>query len=554
METERVSQLKQMAASLLTQLQEFEQQKGMSPESALSKPTVHDLELNSLRAQLAQVLDVDVQQACEKMETDLQAAITDFKGEMKDVESEIKRALGSADSTADMDRPCYFSQKVHKIRGPLLIRMCNSPDIRTIYHIFIAIMAVMSIGEVGKSYLTKGEVIDLSLFVWAFGKFHYVVPFWGLMLGWSMLVIPIVQCISKGYVGRRIWIPVYILYLALNYVGSSVFAIYMELPMASGFVVTCEMARLFMKSHSYMREKLMFGMGPNAHADFIPEKLLKRGITKDQLSFPTITIENMTIEARRYLYFAFAPTLVYRDSYPRIPGVRRWKSVFYNLLNVLGTIIYTFIIFVTFCIPHFHECWHKQWDGSIFTVSVFKSMLPGTMLLLLMFFGILHSWQNLWGEIMMFGDRKFYEDWWNVHNFADYYRKWNMTVHEWLHQYVYQDLIRFTKGKVSQFGALCVVFAFSAFFHELILAVTMQFVYPLLFILFGGPGVLYVYLTRSKNRAYNIFVWSMFFIGNGLLVIFYTWEFYARQFIDLKPQYGWKAVFIPHSWQATLAN
>ena len=548
MDSDRISQLKQMAADLLSELQRHEQERGTDPEKSFSAPKEKDLTLKTLREELANTFDGEVKTACDKVVAGVGTAVSDFKHELSNIAGDIKRVITLEDPLSTRDRPCYFSQKVHRLNSPLLIRMCNSSDFRTIYHIFIAVLIVMCLGEVGKSYLTTGEVMDFSLFLWAFGKAQYVAPFWGLMLGWSMGVIPLVQCIAKGKVGKKVWIPVYILYLLLNFVGSSAFAIYMQLPMASGFIITCEMSRLFMKSHSYMREKLMFGMGENEHAEFIPAKLLQRGVTKEQLSFPHITIEDMRTEARRYLYFAFSPTLIYRDEYPRIPGTRRWRSIFNNALNFFGTVLYTFIIFVSFCIPHFHECWHKHWDGSIFTSSLFKTMLPGTMLLLLMFFGILHSWQNLWGEVMLFGDRKFYEDWWNVHNFADYYRKWNITVHEWLHQYVYQDLIRFSKGRVSQFGALCVVFAFSAFVHELVLAVTMRFVYPLLFVLFGGPGVLYVYLTRSENRLYNVFVWSMFFIGNGLLVIFYTWEYYARQSVDLYPEYGWRAMLIPHSW------
>ena len=44
--------------------------------------------------------------------------------------------------------------------------------------------------------------------------------------------------------------------------------------------------------------------------------------------------------------------------------------------------------------------------------------------------------------LIRFGDRRFYEDWWNARSFASYYRKWNMVVHEFLFYYMYQDAIR----------------------------------------------------------------------------------------------------------------
>jgi len=180
--------------------------------------------------------------------------------------------------------------------------------------------------------------------------------------------------------------------------------------------------------------------------------------------------------------------------------------------------------------------------------SWFQIMLPGTMLLVLMFFGILHSWQNLWAEIMRFGDREFYTDWWNVTSFHAYYRTWNNVVHDWLFHYFYQDIYRFSKGKISQLVGFVGVFVFSAVIHEVIIAVSMGFFYPILFILFGGPGVIYTFFSRQEKRFLNVFVWSMFLVGDGLVVMLYSWEYFARQKLDLHQDYGFMAGLIPHSW------
>lgn len=332
------------------------------------------------------------------------------------------------------------------------------------------------------------------------------------------------------------------------YVGPSWWSLTNKLGMASRFVVTCEMARMSMKMHSYLREKLMFGNGPNDYATFIPDNLVKKGMTVENLYIPSITIEDLGTELKRFMFFFLCPTLIYRDSYPRITPHRRWWNITYNLLNVCGTIFYVYLLLHTICIPYLHESWYKPWEIRFILTSWFKSMLPGTMLLILLFFGILHSWQNLWAEIMRFGDRQFYTDWWNVTSFHAYYRKWNIVVHEWLFQYVYQDLCRFSQGKISQFVTFLAVFIYSAIIHEVIIAVSMGFFYPILLMMFGGPGVIYTFFSRQEKRWLNVFVWSMFFIGNGLLVLFYSWEYYARQTINLYPRYGWVSSIIPHSW------
>ena len=42
-------------------------------------------------------------------------------------------------------------------------------------------------------------------------------------------------------------------------------------------------------------------------------------------------------------------------------------------------------------------------------LSAFSCMLPGTMVLVLGFFAILHSWLNAWAEMTRFADRMFYK-------------------------------------------------------------------------------------------------------------------------------------------------
>ena len=239
--------------------------------------------------------------------------------------------------------------------------------------------------------------------------------------------------------------------------------------------------------------------------------------------------------------------MLYRDSYPRLAKIH-WNVFFKHFLNTIGTIMYVYILLQTFCVPYFEESWKTPWDSKFLLTSWFKSMIPGTLLLLLLFFGLLHSWLNMWAAVLRFADRKFYEDWWTVSSFATYYRKWNIVVHEWLFYYVFQDMIRFSKGRVGGTMAFSMVFLISAIFHEIIIVVSFKIFYPILLVMFGGPGVIYTLLPKKESRLLNIFVWSMFFVGNGLLVIFYSWEYFARQSVDLTTVYGWKGWLIPHSW------
>lgn len=135
---------------------------------------------------------------------------------------------------------------------------------------------------------------------------------------------------------------------------------------------------------------------------------------------------------------------------------------------------------------------------------------------------------NIFGEFLKFGDRLFYEDWWNVKDFANYYRKWNIIVHEFLYYYIYQDCIRFSKGKISRSSSKYVVFMTSAFIHEIIVTCAMGFVYPILFLLFGGPGVIFTRINFGKGPYTGTLFWFLMLIGSGILMVLISREFYAR--------------------------
>lgn len=130
---------------------------------------------------------------------------------------------------------------------------------------------------------------------------------------------------------------------------------------------------------------------------------------------------------------------------------------------------------------------------------------------------------------MRFGDRLFYEDWWNVRDFAGYYRKWNIIVHEFLYYYIYQDSIRFTRGAFSRSNAKFLVFFISALVHEVVVTCGCGFFFPMLFVMFGGPGVLFTSFKFGNSPYSGTLFWVLMLIGSGILMVTFCREFYARQ-------------------------
>ncbi|KAI4569616.1 hypothetical protein MJT46_006910 [Ovis ammon polii x Ovis aries] len=80
------------------------------------------------------------------------------------------------------------------------------------------------------------------------------------------------------------------------------------------------------------------------------------------------------------------------------------------------------------------------------------------------------------------------------------------------------------------------VFAVSAVVHEYALAVCLNFFYPVLFVLFMFFGMAFNFLVNDsrKRPIWNVLMWTSLFAGNGVLLCFYSQEWYARQHCPLK--------------------
>lgn len=107
--------------------------------------------------------------------------------------------------------------------------------------------------------------------------------------------------------------------------------------------------------------------------------------------------------------------------------------------QALGCVLYACFILGRLCVPVFANMSREPFSTRALMLSIMHATLPGIFLLLLIFFAFLHCWLNAFAEMLRFGDRMFYRDWWNSTSFSNYYRTWNVVVHDWLYSYVYQD-------------------------------------------------------------------------------------------------------------------
>ena len=218
-----------------------------------------------------------------------------------------------------------FAYKVFKQRESLLSNHLTGSGFRTLENIFIAFLILLGFHICINEYFDRGSFVpDLETFFYAFGQLPKVCMTTFSTYGVHLFVVPLVQMI-KANKGMH-WIIYMTLYgwIQLAVYGISLYSCYSNsLPPASAMIVSCEMARVSMKTHAYFREKLILGLKMNENmAKFLPEWAKRKGIKITDIDEPNIEVGSFSTEMKRFVFFFFAPTLVYRDEYVRTKEIR----------------------------------------------------------------------------------------------------------------------------------------------------------------------------------------------------------------------------------------
>jgi len=182
-----------------------------------------------------------------------------------------------------------------------------------------------------------------------------------------------------------------------------------------------------------------------------------------RLSYPNnVTFKNIC-------YFWALPTLCYQPEYPSVPKFRKTFFIKRVIECLCGAFMGYFLI-EQYAIPTVINSLKPLNDLAWFFIfeRILKLSLVSLYVWLLGFYAINHSYFNALAELFLFGDRNFYESWWNANTIEEYWRTWNTPVHMWLKRHVYFPLK--SRG-YSTNTAQIVIFLLSAIFHEYLIAI-----------------------------------------------------------------------------------
>ncbi|XP_076634137.1 sterol O-acyltransferase 1 isoform X2 [Colletes latitarsis] len=399
-------------------------------------------------------------------------------------------------------------------RNSLLTDLYEIKHIRTIYNLIISTLiillmytAIYDIRTTGSPNLAIGTVRR------GFGKLPIVLCVWSLMKSSSLGV----YAAFHYWATRRFkwapksfarvlwdcsWLATIILYYTMFMVLPARAVLHEDLPVASSMIILMEQIRLVMKTYAFVRHVAPKFLAYKPHSD------------EQEPKIPDFS---------KFLYFMFAPTLIYQDRYPRAKMIR-WNVVLINLAEVVTIVFFVAIVYERILEPTYQNFGKEPTEYGIVALNILYSILPGILLFLSGFYCLLHSWMNAFAELLRFADKMFYKDWWNSSCYSTYYRTWNIVVHDWLYTYIYKDMYEILTAR-NKILSTCAVFVISAFFHEYILSFTFRFFYPVMLLIFGGLGLTVLFVLKSAG---NVFLWFSLSLGTGVLVSLYCMEYFAR--------------------------
>ncbi|XP_032775787.1 diacylglycerol O-acyltransferase 1 isoform X2 [Strigops habroptila] len=171
-------------------------------------------------------------------------------------------------------------------------------------------------------------------------------------------------------------------------------------------------------------------------------------------------------------YFLFAPTLCYELNFPRSPRIRK-RFLLRRLFEMLFFIQLLVGLIQQWMVPTIQNSMKpfRDMDYSRIIERLLKLAVPNHLIWLIFFYWFFHSCLNVVAEVLQFGDREFYRDWWNSESVTYFWQNWNIPVHKWCLRHFYKPMLR--RG-ASKWAAQAAVFLASAFFHEYLVSVPLK--------------------------------------------------------------------------------
>eukprot|EP01105_Mastigella_eilhardi_P004214 TRINITY_DN155_c0_g1_i1.p1 TRINITY_DN155_c0_g1~~TRINITY_DN155_c0_g1_i1.p1 ORF type:complete len:472 (-),score=118.81 TRINITY_DN155_c0_g1_i1:118-1533(-) len=402
-----------------------------------------------------------------------------------------------------------------------------------VFNFVVLALLVWLAGVLTDAWKTTGELLHLDFLFYLLRDLHWAIIVNVSFFAFTVVsVFALVKLIAWDRLIHGFGFGAYFLYglIQLALLAGPVVALYVLDPMwrpLAGASVAMQCAVFSMKAHSYFFTnrhiyELIYQL-TTYDRDLGPRDRLGLG------SNSTAALRSLTPEARRrkfsdvtqfryYWRFLLFPTLCYYLEYPTAQCVSL-RRVALHMFQCVAAFTISYLCFVDICIPAWRNILHTPFSALI------KTLLPGFVIWMTMFFGVFHGFLNLIAEVVRYEDRHFYGPWWEARDMQSWWREWNCCVSDWMRRHVYFQSMQ--DAKFSGFIAANAVFAVSALWHELVMIMAIRRCRPILSTLIVGQTA---FIALTSHRVFrdtalgNFVIWFSFIVGYPLVLNLYAFS------------------------------
>uniref|UniRef100_A0A2C9K594 O-acyltransferase n=1 Tax=Biomphalaria glabrata TaxID=6526 RepID=A0A2C9K594_BIOGL len=388
-----------------------------------------------------------------------------------------------------------------------------------------------------ENIIKYGILINYSYLAEWFLREPYNWP--NLLLTVSIVIFPAIalcteKLLAKGKISNSVGVVIYIINLTVLLLFPAGVIYYLHPVIVFSIFTLGNVTICFLKLISY------------AHVNYwcrenYANKRLKRrsssgNIADDQSANNAVskTLQSYpdNLNVRDLAYFMFAPTLCYELNFPRSARIRK-RFLAKRVIEMVFLTWLMVALMQQWIVPAVNNARQPLEEMEIFKMleRLLKLAIPNHLIWLIWFYCFFHSTLNVVAELLRFGDRVFYKDWWNAETVSEFWQHWNIPVHRFAARHIYKPLLN--KG-FSRLMASTIVFLLSAFFHEYLVSIPLR-MFKIWAFMGMAMQVPIAYITSKfvRGKWGNITMWLSLILGQPVAILAYFHDYYVVHSLPL---------------------
>ena len=374
------------------------------------------------------------------------------------------------------------------VRDSILTTALQDDNLQSTFALFKVLITCLSIG-VGIQYMLDVRVLksDITFLLSCFRPLHV-----SLILELVYMLVCLVllfmvrwrmqseSCIAKLAYGSTVAVSMMIVLLLPIY-----FRISYNMSPVMSCAIVLQQFRMILKIVSFLVENSrIMQADADKHSVSYPTHSSTNSTVTDDLMLP-VTVSDVLKQAAKQsatlptitsmAYYLFAPTVIYQRSYPRSHAPTNWRLVAGYAWEWVYLFVPATLTASRILVPTVQQIGLRPMTPSDIMIMFLCMCTAAVLKLAGIGYFFLHCWSNMFAEIMRFGDRSFYRNYWPARTSVEFWSKWNTMIKAWIVEYAYLPCYRWSKSYTT---AGLYVAIMSAIAHDYAYSFILGFLYP----------------------------------------------------------------------------